>query len=212
MTISHQSISRVSVNDLPESVTIKDDDYMLLQSDGISSKIQISNIVLDRENITFYNEIADLNRVTTENTQSIDQLKSQVNGSSPAGTTDASSDSSSDASNVSRIDKLQESTDDLTTKTDTLDASIKSNKQRVESVNTTLSTKIDKINADVAEVKGEVAKITGDNSKAYTEMVNGIGDYQTQIEVRFRQIATEIINSTVDKRLKQIESDIRSLR
>jgi len=209
MTISHQSISRVSVNDLPESVTIKDDDYMLLQSDGISSKIQISNIVLDRENITFYNEIADLNRVTTENTQSIDQLKSQVNGPSP---TDASSGASSNASNVSRIDELQESADDLTTKTGTLDASIKSNKQRVESVNTTLSTKIDKINADIAEVKGEVAKITGDNSKAYTEMVNGIGDYQTQIEVRFREIATEIINSTVDKRLKQIESDIRSLR
>ena len=148
MTISQQSINRVSVNDLPESVTVKDDDFMLLQSDGVSSKIQISNIVLDRENITFYNEIADLNRVTTENTQAIEQLKTQINGqdvAEPTGTT--------------RIDSLLETVNSLTTKTNNLDASIKSNKQRVESVNTTLSTKIDNVNADIAEVKSELAKI-----------------------------------------------------
>ena len=148
MTISQQSINRVSVNDLPESVTIKDDDFMLLQSDGVSSKIQISNIVLDRENITFYNEIADLNRITTENTQAIEQLKIQINGQDTDTTTD-----------MTRIDSLLETTNTLTTETNNLDASIKSNKQRVESVNTTLSSKIDNINADIAEVKGELAKI-----------------------------------------------------
>lgn len=148
MTISHQSINRVSVNDLPEAITIKDDDFMLLQSDGVSSKIQISNIVLDRENITFYNEIADLNRVTTENTQSIEQLKSQVNGPD-----------SSDDTSVSRVENLLEVTENLTTKTNNLDATVKSNKQRTESVNTTLSTKIDNVNAELANVKSEIAKI-----------------------------------------------------
>jgi len=154
MTISHQSINRVSVNDLPEAITIKDDDFMLLQSDGVSSKIQISNIVLDRENITFYNEIADLNRVTTENTQSIEQLKRQVNGSD-----------SSDVTSVSRVENLLEVTENLTTKTNNLDATVKSNKQRTESVNTTLSTKIDNVNAELANVNAELVNVKNEIAK-----------------------------------------------
>ena len=124
MSTPVNSINRVSINDLPESQLVKDDDYILLQSDGVSSKIQISNVLLDRGNISFYNEIADLNRITAENTISIQNLNEKVDGKD-ATSSNGSGDQSTTQSTNSRVDDLKDTTDQLSIKINTLDNEIK---------------------------------------------------------------------------------------
>lgn len=192
------SINRVSINDLPESQIVKDDDFILLQSAGVSSKIQISNVVLDRENISFYNEIADLNRVTTENSQSIQKLTEKVDGK-------AASDNQTAATQTtgSRVDDLKDVTDQLTTKTDTLDNQIKSTKQRAESINTTLGQKIDQLKKDVSDTKGELGALGQDNNKSYTDFTSGISLRVTSLESKVASIESSI---------KSLQSAINNLK
>ena len=192
------SINRVSINDLPESQIVKDDDFILLQSAGVSSKIQISNVVLDRENISFYNEIADLNRVTTENSQSIQKLTEKVDGK-------AGSDNQTAATQTtgSRVDDLKDVTDQLTTKTETLDNQIKSTKQRAESINTTLGQKIDQLKKDVSDTKGELGALGQDNNKSYTDFTSGISLRVTSLESKVASIESSI---------KSLQSAINNLK
>ena len=196
MSTPVNSINRVSINDLPESQLVKDDDYILLQSDGVSSKIQISNVLLDRGNISFYNEIADLNRVTTENTLSIQKLNEKVDGKDATG-----SDDSSNQSTNSRVDDLKDTTDQLSVKTNTLDNEIKSTKQRAESINTTLSQKIDQLKKDVSDTKGELGTLSQDNSKSYTDFTSGISLRVSSLESKVTSIENTIksLQSTINK-------------
>ena len=196
MSTPVNSINRVSINDLPESQLVKDDDYILLQSDGVSSKIQISNVLLDRGNISFYNEIADLNRVTTENTLSIQKLNEKVDGKEATG-----SDDSSNQSTNSRVDDLKDTTDQLSVKTNTLDNEIKSTKQRAESINTTLSQKIDQLKKDMSDTKGELGALSQDNSKSYTDFTSGISLRVSSLESKVTSIENTIksLQSTINK-------------
>lgn len=54
------------------------DDYIILQSDDISYKMQIGNISLDRTNINFYNEIVQLNTLTSDLSDSIDSQSTRI--------------------------------------------------------------------------------------------------------------------------------------
>lgn len=192
------SINRVSINDLPESQIVKDDDFILLQSAGVSSKIQISNVVLDRENISFYNEIADLNRVTTENSQTIQKLTEKVDGKAASDNQTATTQTTS-----SRVDDLKDATDQLTTKTETLDNQIKSTKQRAESINTTLGQKIDQLKKDVSDTKGELGALGQQNSKSYTDFTSGISLRVTSLESKV---------ASIENTIKSLQSAINNLK
>lgn len=78
MTLEATTSSRTSISELPELHTTSPDDYIILQSDNISYKVQVNNISLQRNNINFYNEIAQLNTLTNTLSASIDDRDTQI--------------------------------------------------------------------------------------------------------------------------------------
>ena len=78
MSKSLRPINRISISELPEALSLKDSDYLILQSGGISSRIQITDFKLGRANLTFYNEIVDLNQLTAENAGLIADIKTDI--------------------------------------------------------------------------------------------------------------------------------------
>tara|TARA_B100001123_G_C15271379_1_gene1010445 strand:- start:787 stop:1374 length:588 start_codon:yes stop_codon:yes gene_type:complete len=78
MAGSSRSINRIGITDLPEAENIKQADYLILQSDGISSTIQVKNIQLNRNNLSFYNEIVDLNVMTANHELSIENFSTSI--------------------------------------------------------------------------------------------------------------------------------------
>jgi len=95
MTTSKRAINRIGISELPSAVSIDSTDYLILQSDGVSSKIQISDVKLNRENITFYNEIVSVNILTETNSRSISTIRDDISvlqdtiGINTADTTDS---------------------------------------------------------------------------------------------------------------------------
>ena len=149
MAIYTQSVNRVSISDLPSAQGIKDDDYLILQSDGVSSKIQVADLKLSRANLSFYNEIADLNRVTTTNTLEINSIKQSLS----ATTTNISSPTGEVLpNNQSRIDQLEAKLKTIEEKLTTLENTVKVNKNSLKS-------QVDGINNAVTDVRTEVGNI-----------------------------------------------------
>ena len=206
MTTPSQSITRVSISDLPESQSVKDEDFLLLQSDGISSKIQLSNIVLDRQNISFYNEIADLNRATAENSQSIQQLKEIVDVQASTSTGSATPTTQV---TQSRIDQIETSTADLQTKTNTLTTDVQTNKKRVESVNVSLGNRIALLQKDISDTKSDLSGIAEQNVKTSTDYTSGINLRVTSLESRVAALENSITN--VNTLIRQLETRLESI-
>ena len=157
MAISTQSVNRVSISDLPSAQGVKDDDFLILQSDGVSSKIQISDLKLDRANISFYNEIADLNRVTTTNTLEINSIKQSLSATStstPAG--------EPVPSNQTRIDQLEAQLAEMERKIQALERADESNKASLQSQITGINSGLDIIRNDVAQVSPSLAETKAD--------------------------------------------------
>tara|TARA_B100000212_G_C27157044_1_gene440054 strand:- start:50 stop:673 length:624 start_codon:yes stop_codon:yes gene_type:complete len=157
MAISTQSVNRVSISDLPSAQGVKDDDFLILQSDGVSSKIQISDLKLDRANISFYNEIADLNRVTTTNTLEINSIKQSLSATStstPAG--------EPAPSNQTRIDQLEAQLAEMKGKIKTLEDAQKLDKANLQTQITGINSGLDIIRDDVAQVRPSLAETKAD--------------------------------------------------
>lgn len=219
MATSRQSISRVTINDLPEAQAVKDDDYILLQSDGVSSKIQISNIRLDRENINFYNEIATLNRESAENSIQLKQLKEQIELDSDMSTqsvtgTDEQSTTTTGAS--SRVEQVENTVKTLETKTSALEATTNSTKQRVETINTNANDKIASLQKELDETKSSLGEISSASVESYTEFVGGISKRVTDLEARMSSLESSFnsVAGTTTSFKKQIAeaSNFNSLK
>lgn len=157
MAISTQSVNRVSISDLPSAQGVKDDDFLILQSDGVSSKIQISDLKLDRANISFYNEIADLNRVTTTNTLEINSIKQSLSATSTNTTTGEPA-----PSNQTRIDQLEAQLAEMEKKIQALENADIENKAKLQSQITGINSGLDIIRNDVAQVSPSLAETKAD--------------------------------------------------
>ncbi len=165
MAISTQSINRVTISDLPSAQSIKDDDFLILQSDGVSSKIQVSDLKFDRANLTFYNEIVDLNRVTAEHTADISTLKQSLSI-----TNDTNSQTRIDNLET-EVETLKTTVSELTTKLDTLQTSL-------SSTTTSLNDKVAGFETDLATNSALIAT----NNAALSEDVAGAENRLMKLE------------------------------
>ena len=78
MSTKLRPINRISISELPETQVVKSTDYLILESDGASVRLQVDNLMLDRSNLNFYNEIADLNILTAQNAAAISAVNSTL--------------------------------------------------------------------------------------------------------------------------------------
>mgnify|MGYP001484470511 CR=1 FL=1 len=192
MAISTQSVNRVSISDLPSAQGIKDDDYLILQSDGISSKIQVADLKLSRANLSFYNEIADLNRVTTTNTLEINSIKQSLsatttNISTPAGEVIPN--------NQSRIDQLEAQLARIEEKLTTLENTVKVNQGSLQS-------QVNGIKNVVDGVENEVAKISPDVARVKAELTDELSNTTTmadELKSKQKLILQGVIRNSADQ-------------
>ena len=150
MAISTHSVNRVTISDLPAAQSIKDDDFLILQSDGVSSKLQVSDLKLSRTNLSFYNEIVDLNRLTAAHADDIMNLKQAVNGEDQSQSTD-------------RIAQLESKVDTLTSSLNTLSAT-------VDNIKTATELQLQQQQQKVAETSTEVSAMTQRVAETSTEV------------------------------------------
>jgi len=78
MSKSTRAINRVSISELPDAQSVKDSDYLILQSDGVSSKIKLSDFKLKRTNLAFYNEVVNLHESSVNHQTEIEDIKAQL--------------------------------------------------------------------------------------------------------------------------------------
>jgi len=178
MTISTAAINRISISELPSATTLKGDDYLLLQSDGVSSKIQISDVKLTRSNLNFYNEIVDLNRLTADHTQQLQELSNQLSTPNTQG-----------ENTPINLDEIKQDVGSLKSDIKSLQNSNITSNTRVEKINTTLTKKIDQISADLIGVNESVAGVTSSSdAEALTEFVGGVNIRLTELESKVAKI------------------------
>ena len=178
MTISTAAINRISISELPSATTLKGDDYLLLQSDGVSSKIQISDVKLTRSNLNFYNEIVDLNRLTADHTQQLQELSNQLSTPNTQG-----------ENTPINLDEIKQDVGSLKSDIKSLQNSNITSNTRVEKINTTLTKKIDQISADLIGVNESVAGVTSSSdAEALTEFVGRVNIRLTELESKVAKI------------------------
>lgn len=78
MSNPSRAINRVSISELPDALSVKDNDYLILQSDGVSSKIKLADFKLKRTNLAFYNEVVNLHESSVNHQTEIEDIKAQL--------------------------------------------------------------------------------------------------------------------------------------
>lgn len=192
MAISTQSVNRVSISDLPSAQGIKDDDYLILQSDGVSSKIQVADLKLSRANLSFYNEIADLNRVTTTNTLDINSIKQSLsatttNISTPAGEVTPN--------NQSRIDQLEAKLAKMEEKFTRLENIVKVNQSSLQSQVNGINSAVTDVETDVGNILPEVSKTKAD----LTDELSTTTALASELKSKQKLILQGVIRNSVDQ-------------
>jgi predicted nucleic acid-binding Zn-ribbon protein len=200
MTISTAAINRISISELPSATTLKGDDYLLLQSDGVSSKIQISDVKLTRSNLNFYNEIVDLNRLTADHTQQLQELSNQLSTPNTQG-----------ENTPINLDEIKQDVGSLKSDIKSLQNSNITSNTRVEKINTTLTKKIDQISADLIGVNESVAGVTSSSdAEALTEFVGGANIRLTELESKVTKIEQTL--TTLQKSVDNLQKTVDNLR
>lgn len=200
MTISTAAINRISISELPSATTLKGDDYLLLQSDGVSSKIQISDVKLTRSNLNFYNEIVDLNRLTADHTQQLQELSNQLSTPNTQG-----------ENTPINLDEIKQDVGSLKSDIKSLQNSNITSNTRVEKINTTLTKKIDQISADLIGVNESVAGVTSSSdAEALTEFVGGANIRLTELESKVAKIEQTL--TTLQKSVDNLQKTVDNLR
>ncbi len=202
MTLSSKAINRISIDNLPSATMLQDEDYLLLQSNGVSSKIQIKDIRLDRANLTFYNEIVDLNQLTANHSQSIVELQDKIGSNDTnddSGDIQTPSESSSPDKIASLEEKLASTESQLTEISGQIQTSDNTNQSAIKSTNT----KISQVDTDLKELTSTTSTNIAQMSQDYTEFVAGIEIRVQQLESRVA--ALEQTNSKILERLDSLE-------
>lgn len=192
MAISTQSVNRVSISDLPSAQSIKDDDYLILQSDGVSSKIQVADLKLSRANLSFYNEIADLNRVTTTNTLDINSIKQSLS----ATTTNTSSPTGEVLpNNQSRIDQLEAQLAEMEEKIIKLENTVKVNQSSLQSQVNGINSTVTNVETDVGNILPGVTKIKDD----LTDELSTTTALASELKSKQKLILQGVIRNSADQ-------------
>lgn len=202
MTLSSKAINRISIDNLPSATMLQDEDYLLLQSNGVSSKIQIKDIRFDRANLTFYNEIVDLNQLTANHSQSIIELQNKIGSTAPDNNSDDiqnQSETSSPDKITSLEEKLASTESQLTEISDQIQTSDNTNQSAIKATNT----KISQVDSDLKELTSTTGTNIAQMSQDYTEFVAGIEIRVQQLESRVA--ALEQTNSKILERLDSLE-------
>ena len=202
MTLSSKAINRISIDNLPSATMLQDEDYLLLQSNGVSSKIQIKDIRFDRANLTFYNEIVDLNKLTANHSQSIIELQNKIGSTAPDNNSDDiqnQSETSSPDKITSLEEKLASTESQLTEISDQIQTSDNTNQSAIKATNT----KISQVDSDLKELTSTTGTNIAQMSQDYTEFVAGIEIRVQQLESRVA--ALEQTNSKILERLDSLE-------
>lgn len=200
MTSSRDVRNRLTVSDLPSISTIKDQDLLLVQSDGVSSNIQVKNLRWDRENVSFYNEIADLNKLTADNQLAIDDLRQKIYGDDPQ--------ADDQALNSSRLDKLVDDVDHITDKMNNIDAQVKNITASVASDKSATNIKLDQLTGEMSKLTTQIGGQADNLAKEYTEFVSGISIRMDTVESLLRLNSTKTLSS----RLDNIETTLNSIK
>ena len=192
MAISTQSVNRVSISDLPSAQSVKDDDYLILQSDGVSSKIQVADLKLSRANLSFYNEIADLNRVTTTNTLDINSIKQSLsatttNISTPAGEVIPN--------NQSRIDQIEAQLARIEEKLTTLENTVKLNQNSLKSQVDGIDNAVTDVRTEVGNILPGVASVKAD----LTEELSTTTALASELKSKQKLILQGVIRNSADQ-------------
>ena len=192
MAISTQSVNRVSISDLPSAQGIKDDDYLILQSDGVSTKIQVADLKLSRANLSFYNEIADLNRVTTTNTLDINSIKQSLS----ATTTNISSPTGEVLpNNQSRIDQLEAQLAEMEEKIIKLENTVKVNQSSLQSQVNGINSTVTSVETDVGNILPGVTKIKDD----LTDELSTTTALASELKSKQKLILQGVIRNSADQ-------------
>lgn len=159
MTTTKRAINRISISELPSATSIDNTDYLILQSDGVSSKIQVADIQFSRENIAFYNEIAALNISSSLHQDELKLLRSDIGTLQEATGISSSSDQSSESTTSDKITAVESTTAQLRADTTIISKSVSDLTERVTSSEEAITTNHSDVMVTLGEISSSLADI-----------------------------------------------------